>query len=79
LIPLHHNNHLLHKNKCVLNKVDAIPLTPRKGTRGRVIGTSRSKVIKATRVLHLMPLRVLNLISQPSNREVIPRRTRIFI
>lgn len=63
----------------MLSRVDPIPLTQRKRTRERLIGTLSVKVIKATRVLHPMPLKVLNLISQPSNREVSPSRTRLLV
>jgi len=79
MLPLCHNNHLLHKVKCILNKADLIPLTPRKGIRGRVIGTNSLKVIKATRVLNPMPFGVLHVILQPRNRMVNPSKTRVFV
>jgi len=71
--------HLLHKVNCMLNRVDPIPLTPRKGTKRRLIETNNLKVIKATRVLHPMRLRILNLILQPSNRVVKLSKKRVFV
>lgn len=48
------------------------------GIRGRVSRTNNLKVIEATKVDNLIPIRVTNLIPQPTNKADNPRRTRLL-
>jgi len=63
----------------MLSRAQPIPPILRNGIRENVPGARNPKVTKETRVHHLMPLRVTNLLPQSSNKVNNPRKTRLFI